>query len=78
MASPVHRHGRSARDIANVMQKLQGWCESAYSHRSTSGGFAAIFFFFRGDPVARAAAAKESGEDDSGAVRHISFSSADS
>lgn len=37
MASPL-RYGRSARDITNVMQKLQGKCENAYSHCLTHLG----------------------------------------
>lgn len=45
MASPLC-YGRSARDITNVMQKLQGRCENAYSHCSTW-----VHRSFRGDSV---------------------------
>lgn len=64
MASPS-RYGRSARDITNVMQKLQGRCENAYSHCSTW-----VCSSFRGDSVPCTAHQKSPG------LRH--FSSANS
>lgn len=46
MASPRH-YGHSARDIANVMQRLQGRCKMlTHSHCSTL-----VCSVFRGDPV---------------------------
>lgn len=60
MASPL-RYGRSARDITNVMQKLQGRCENAYSHCSTW-----VCSSFRGDSVPCTAQQKSPG------LRHVS------